>query len=149
MDLYDDLDLLLNDLDNDLVDIVGNDVAPALREEMHESSEGIYPMYDNTFKNRYEQGVAGSFGDIDSIRSELTKISNGVELEVTNDAHGSLLDSNSYLDEIIYSGKGYEFSSKPVPARDFLTPVINDLDESQLVENILERKLKQKGYGIS
>lgn len=146
MDGYDDLDLLIDDFGNDLVDVFVNDVAPSVEDVVNKKSQGIYNMYDNTFPNRYEQKKAGSFGDVNVIHSEIITNSNGIEIEVTNDSKGSLYDIGDYLDEIIESGDGYQFSRETVPARPVYEPALEEIEETQLIERILENKLKQKGY---
>lgn len=146
----DDLDLFFDNLEDDLNDTILQEVVPIVEEVVHEKSTDIYDEFTPTmYERRYENNIQGSFGDREMINTEIDgNIKSGeINLITTNDSLANGSDKGSYLDDIIEEGERYTWSHKP-PARPFAERAIEELHESNKIENAIERGMKSKGYNI-
>ena len=147
----DDLDLFFDNLEDDLNDTILQEVVPIVEEVVHEKSTDIYDEFTPTmYERRYENNIKGSFGDREMINTEIDgNIKNGeINLITTNDSLANGSDRGDYLDDIIEDGERYTWSHQP-PARPFAERAIEELHESNKIENAIERGMKSKGYTIT
>ena len=150
----DDLDLFFDNLEDDLNDVILQEVVPIVEEVVHEKSTDIYDEYtpsgNNPYHRRYENNIRGSFGDIEMINTQtIGNIkSGGIELITTNDSLARGDNEGEYLDDIIEGGDRYTWSHQP-PARPFAERAIEELHESNKIENAIDRGMKSKGYDIT
>lgn len=147
----DDLDLFFDNLEDDLNDVILQEVVPIVEETVHEKSTDIYDEFTPTmYERRYENNIQGSFGDIEMISTQtIGSIKSGeINLITTNDSLANGDDKGDYLDDIIEDGGRYGWSHQP-PARPFAERSIEELHESNKIENAIERGMKSKGYDIT
>lgn len=148
MEGYDDIDELIDDLEDDVYRITENEIREELIEIIHEKSKDIYALYDNNRPNRYDRGVKGSFGgDIDVIEVEIKKNKNSISITGLNNAKGEGFNKNEYLDYYIHEAI-YQFASGNVPKRPVMNWVLDYLEKSGVIENIIYYELSKLGYEI-
>jgi hypothetical protein len=146
----DDIDSFFDNLEDDLNDTILQEVVPIVEEVVHEKSTDIYDEFTPTmYERRYENNIQGSFGDREMITTQTVgSIKSGeINLITTNDSLANGSDKGNYLDDIIEDGERYTWSHKP-PARPFAERAIEELHESNKIENAIERGMKSKGYNI-
>jgi len=146
----DDVDLLFEDIEDEIQNTMINEIIPIVENELHEQSVAIYDEFTAlSYVSRYEKKEEGSFGDREMINTEIQgSIKNGIlEIITTNDAKAVGDDEGEYLDDIIEYGDRYEWTHKP-PARPVFERTMEELNASQIIENIIERNLKTQGYDI-
>lgn len=147
----DDLDRLFVNMEDDLNDVILQEVVPIVKEVVHEKSTDIYDEFTPTmYERRYENNIQSSFGDKSMINTQIIGSikSGGINLITTNDSLANGDDKGDYLDNIIESGDRYGWSHQP-PARPFAERAIEELHESNKIENAIEGGMKSKGYDIT
>lgn len=147
----DDIDSFFDNLEDDLNDTILQEVVPIVEEVVHEKSTDIYDEFTPTmYERRYENNIQGSFGDREMINTQTVgSIKSGeINLITTNDSLANGSDKGNYLDDIIEDGERYTWSHQP-PARPFAERAIEELHESNKIENAIEKGMKSKGYNIT
>lgn len=145
---FDSLDELLTDLNENIISISYGAIRDEIIDNMYDRIMYMYTLYDNSKLNRYEQGEEGSFGDINMIEVNVDITNQGIKLTGLNQAKGSEGAEDEYLDKYIEEGI-YDYSRAYVPERPVSEWVIEQLEERGVIEKLLERELKKRGYDIN
>lgn len=145
---FDSLDELLTDLNENIISISYGAIRDEIIDNMYDRIMYMYTLYDNSNPNRYEQGEEGSFGDIEMIEVDVDITNQGIRLTGLNQAKGSGYAEDEYLDKYIEEGI-YDYSRAYVPERPVSEWVIEQLEERGVIEELLERELKKRGYDIN
>lgn len=145
MNDYNDIGYLINDLDEDLLSISYGAIREEVVNQIHDKIMYMYTLYDNSFPNRYERGISGSFGDPNMIDVDIDITKHGICIEGVNKAMGNGENRGEYLDTYIYEGI-YQFSREPVPKRPVMDWVMDYLESTDVIETLIETELKKRGY---
>jgi len=147
MDNFDSLDDLITELDEDVISISYGALRDEIINNMYDRIMYMYTLYDNSKPNRYEQGEKGSFGDIDMIEVDVDITNRGIRFTGLNQAKGSGYAKDEYLDRYIEESI-YDYSRNRVPERPVSEWVIDQLEEKGVIEEILQRELRKRGWDI-
>lgn len=162
-----DIDSFLTQLETDIADTVVNDCKQVVEEKFHNNSNKIYDeyipwsSYGKQYKRRRENG---GYGDKDNISTQIINNGNGdITLLTSNDTKGVGDAKNNYIDEIIEEGgdKNYTWMHENGSGKagigypdDFPLPrpvsewTMDELNETNIIENTIEKSLKAKGYNV-
>lgn len=146
-DSYNDIDELFKDLINDIENKISEEVSNEMKKIEQESiDKNVYGVFTPKEYVRRK--------DNDGLRSEnnmdvtVTKNGDGVTIEVHNSTTGNILYRNYYRGEIqdlILEGR-YMWNGSMPPPRDFITPAQEEIDNSERINEAIERALKKLGW---
>lgn len=148
MNDFDDINSLMLELQKETFRVFDTKVRKEAKEVLHEESENIYNDYTPSSNkvSRYRQGLDGGYGDENNIEVDVDMMKNGtMTMELTNETKGSR--QNVYLDSIIETGEGYNWTDN-VPPRPAFERATDRLILESVVENALKSGLKSKGIYI-
>lgn len=168
----DEIDEWLIQLENDITEVVTTECKDIIEDKMHENSNLIYEDYEPWGKKPYiRRKENGGYGDKGNIHTQIINNGNGdITLLTSNDTKGNSGETNTkgdnpneYIDYIIEeggeenykwrhgAGNGQAGHKEPY---DFPLPrpvsewTMDDLNETNIIENTIEKSLKSKGYNI-
>lgn len=159
-----DIDSFLTQLETDITDTVVNDCKQVVEEKFHENSNKIYDKYTPwgwKYKRRRENG---GYGDKSNISTQIINNGKGdITLLTSNDTKGVGDAYGYYIDEIIEEGGDEKYTWRhsggsgkagigypddfPLP-RPVSEWTMDELNETNIIENTIEKSLKAKGYNI-
>lgn len=144
----DDIRSLMLEIEKETYRVFNTKVREEVKEILHEESEYIYTEYvpSSDKVSRYRQGLMGGYGDENNIEVDVDiRATGNMTMKVTNETMGYKQDV--YLDAIIESGKGYNWTDD-VPPRPAFERAFERLVMEEVVENALKSGLKTKGIEI-
>lgn len=144
---YNSFEEALDDLFKDVKGAMVIDVKDKSEKTLHEYSERIGEMYtEKTWEDRYDRNPndENAFENEHNIITDIVEDKNEITLNTHNIAKGEIYDKDIFLDEIIETGKGYEYGNPP--PRPVVQMTQEDMDEK--LESIINNSLKRKGWDI-
>jgi len=163
----DDLDRFFANLEKDVQGILVEKVIPKVENIVHEKSTEIYDEYEpwgQKYNRRYENNIAGSYGDRQMINTEIQgNIKNGeINTLTTNDSLANGEQKGEYLDSIIEYGGEYTWSHDdgngqagrkepydfPLP-RPVFQRAMEEIEFDNILGGNVTEGLKAKGYTIT
>lgn len=147
----DDLDFY-DDLLNDIIEIANGDLNNEIKEVYQEEAEYMYTEITPRYKNvsRYRKGESGSFADRINFETNISRKNNRIKYQLRNyrltDCTCSYCTSKDiFLDDLIEEGIYGKARLKPRPVSERVTDRIG---QEELVENIIESRLRSKGWDV-
>lgn len=136
-------DILL-DLQKDTVRITDNAVTKKIKEIYKEEVDYAYNEFEpKSYKRRYDNK---GFADESNWETDVDIKRNGeIEFTLTNETE-AVNQPNLRLDQIIETGKGYNWSGEMPKERPIYERSQSRIEDEKIVENILESQLKKLGY---
>lgn len=151
-DVYDDVDKLLNDIKSDIEDTLADEVLDEVRNiELKHVEEDVFSVYNPKI---YERRRVGGIDDPDNIIGQV----NNMELEVDNitkfnDGYFSSNHGVGLADLIndgdSFGGYFYDYPGEFNQPRPFLDNTIDEIEDTDSVENALERGLRKRKYDVT
>lgn len=150
-DVYDDIDILLKDLKSDIEDTLRDEVFDEVkRTELRHIEEDVLSIYSPQI---YKRRVVGGIDDSDNIVGEV----HNMQLEVDNitefnDDYGTY-NHGIGLADLINDGEGksgffYDYQGEFEKARAFIDNTIDEIEQTDSVENALAKGLKKRNYDV-
>lgn len=151
-EVYDDIDILLNDIKSDIEDVLMDEVLEEVKSiELEYVKADVFAPYSPKI---YKRRGIGGIGDPNNI---IGKVSN-MELEVDNitqfnDDYGSS-NHGVGLADLINDGDNpygyyYDYPGSFNLARPFLDDTIEEVEQTDSIENALKKGLEKRKYDIS
>lgn len=150
-DTYDDIDALLKDLKSDIEETLMDEVLDEVKDiELRHIEEDVFSVYSpSIYKRRLNDGI----DDPDNIAG---KVSN-MQLEVDNitkfnDGYGTY-NHGTGLADLINDGESlhgyfYDYPGEFGQPRPFIDNTIEEIEQTDGVENALAKGLKKRKYDV-
>lgn len=148
---YDNIDILLKDLKSDIEDTLMDEVLDEVKNiEIEHVEEDVFSVYSpSIYKRRLNDGI----DDPDNIVGEV----HDMQLEVDNitqfnDDYGTYNHGRGLAD-LINDGEGrsgffYDYPGRFERARPFIDDTIDEIEQTDSVENALAKGLKKRNYDV-
>lgn len=143
---YYDIDDLICEISNDIEDIAENEIKDKVIEMAQDSvQENVLDVYEPQYYKR--RSGHNSDGLKDTWKSEVTNNNNKISLKVTNIAKSKNSGFGDLVENIEegYGNKDKEWNSP----RAFIKPLQEEIENSDEIEKLLLKSLKEKGYDIN
>lgn len=151
-DIYDDVDTLLKDLKSDIEDVLMDEVLDEIKEiELTHIREDVLSVYSPQI---YKRRSLGGIDDPDNIVGEI----DGGGLTVDNitrfnDDYGTY-NHGMGLAELINDGNSlhgyfYDYPGEFEQPRPFIDYTMEEIEQTDSVENALVRGLKKRNYNVT
>ena len=143
---YDDELELFADLEEEISTIILTDVDKEIRKIYKDKVDEMYESYDRTsYIPRYNK--RGGFANEENWNSYIDKNKDSFEYILENETTGSMDDYGRRIDQIIETGEGYTWTRYP-EARPVYEWTMQELEDRDVVEKTLEKRLKTKGWEV-
>lgn len=150
--LYDDINMLLNDIKSDIEYVLMDEVLDTVKEiVLKHIEDDVYSVYKPSVYKR--RGNSGGLSDPDNIVGTVKNM----ELEVENIAsfnedYGSSNKGNE-LAELVNDGDRvggymYDYPGSFNQPRPFIDNTIEEIENTNLVEDALSKGLKKRNYDV-
>lgn len=150
-DVYDDVDILLKELKSDIEDTLMDEVLDEVKNiEIEHIEQDVFSVYSpSIYKRRLNDGI----DDLDNIIGEVR----GLQLEVDNitefnDDYGTYNHGRGLADLVNdgerKSGFFYDYHGEFERARPFIDNTIEEIEQTDSVENALAKGLKKRNYDV-
>lgn len=150
--LYDDINTLLNDIKSDIEDVLMDEVLDTAKEiVLKHIEDDVYSVYKPSVYKR--RGNSGGLSDPDNIVGTVKNM----ELEIENIAsfnedYGSSNKGNE-LAELVNDGDRvgrymYDYPGSFNQPRPFIDNTIEEIENTNLVEDALSKGLKKRNYDV-
>lgn len=150
--LYDDINTLLNDIKSDIEDVLMDEVLDTIKEiELKHIEDDVYSVYKPSVYKR--RGNSGGLSDPDNIVGSVKNMELDVEnIASFNQDYGSSNKGNG-LAELVnngdrVSGYMYDYPGSFNQPRPFLDNTIEEIENTNLVEDALSKGLKKRNYDV-
>lgn len=151
-EVYDDIDILLNDIKSDIEDVLMDEVLDEVKSiELEHIKADVFSAYTpKIYKRRGTEGIDDPNNIIGEVKNMELEVDNITQF---NDDYGS---SNhgvglAYLinDGDNLNGYYYDYPGSFNLARPFLDNTIEEVEQTDSVENALKKGLEKRKYDIS
>lgn len=150
-DIYDDVDDLLRDLKSDIEDTLMDEVLDEVKNiEIEHIEQDVFSVYSpSIYKRRLNDGI----DDLDNIVGEVR----GLQLEVDNitefnNDYGTYNRGRGLADLVndgeARSGFYYDFDGAFTQPRPFIDNTIDEIEQTNSIENALANGLKRRNYDV-
>lgn len=150
-DVYDDVDILLKDLKADIEDTLMDEVLDEVKNiEIEHVEEDVFSVYSpSIYKRRLNDGLDDSDNIIGKIHNMELEVDNITEFD---NGYGTY-NSGRGLADLINDGEArsgfyYDFDGAFTQPRPFIDNTIEEIEQTDLVENALARGLKKRNYDV-
>ena len=150
-DTYDDLDVLLKDLKVDIEDIMMDEVLDEVRNiEIEHVEEDVFSVYSpSIYKRRLNDGLDDPSNIVGEVRDLQLKVENVAEFD---DGYGTYNHGRGLAD-LVNSGEArsgfyYDFDGAFTQPRPFIDNTIEEIEQTDSVENALAKGLKKRNYDV-
>lgn len=150
-DLYDDVSVLLKDLRSDIEDTLADEVLDEVKNiEMKHVRDDVFGVYTpSIYKRRAHGGIDDPDNIVRTVKNMELEVDNVTEF---NDDYGTHNHGEGLADLINEGehsgGHFYDYPGEFTQARPFLDNTIEEVEETDKVDNALEKGLKRRGYDI-
>lgn len=150
-DTYDDVDTLLKDLKSDIEDTLMDEVLDEIRNiEIEQVEEDVFSVYSpSIYKRRLHDGLDDPDNIVGKIHNMELEVDNITEF---NDDYGTY-NRGRGLPGLINDGEGksgffYDYQGEFTQPRPFIDNTIEEIEQTDLVENALAKGLKKRNYDV-
>lgn len=151
-DLYDDVSVLLKDLRSDIEDTLAAEVLDEVKsiemEHIRKDVFGVYPP--SIYKRRLHGGIDDPDNIVGTVKNMELEVDNVTEF---NDDYGTYNHGEGLADLINegehLGGYFYDFPGEFTRARPFLDNTIEEVEETDIIDYVLEKGLKRRGYDVT
>lgn len=150
-DVYDDVDILLKDLKSDIEDTLADEVLKEVQDiELSHIEEDVFSVYSpSIYKRRQNDGIDDPDNIVGEVHDMQLEVDNITEF---NDDYGTYNHGRGLADLIndgeSKSGFYYEFDGAFTQPRPFIDNTIEEIEQTDSVENALIKGLKKRDYNI-
>lgn len=150
-DVYDDVNMLLKDLKSDIEDTLRDEVFDEVkRTELRHIEEDVFSVYSPQI---YRRRAVGGIDDPDNIIGEVCSMQLEVDnITEFNDDYGTYNHGIGLADLINdgerKSGFFYDYSGEFEKARPFIDNTIEEMEQTDSVENALAKGLRKRNYDV-
>ena len=149
---YDDIDMLLNDLESDIEGTLTDEVLDVVKDiEIKHVEEDVFSVYRPKI---YERRRTGGLDDPDNIIGEITE---KMDMEITNitpfDSGYGTYNKGDGLAELVNDGDGlsgfyYDYPGEFLQPRPFLDNTEEEILKTEQLDNALQKGLVKRGYDV-
>lgn len=150
-DTYDDVDILLKDLKSDIEDTLMDEVLDEVKDiELSHVEEDVFSVYSpSIYKRRRNDGIDDPDNIVGEVHNMQLEVDNITEF---NDDYGTY-NHGIGLADLINDGEGksrffYDYQGEFEKARPFIDNTIDEIEQTDLVENALAKGLKKRNYDV-
>lgn len=150
-DTYDDLDTLLKDLKSDIEDTLMDEVLDEVKNiEIEHVEEDVFSVYSpSIYKRRLNDGLDDSDNIIGKIHSMELEVDNITEFD---NGYGTY-NSGRGLADLVNDGEArsgfyYDFDGAFTQPRPFIDNSIEEIEQTNSVENALANGLMKRNYDV-
>jgi len=151
---YDDIDLLLNDIESDIESVLTDEVLDTVKDiEIKHVEEDVFSIYRPKIYERRGHGNGG-LDDPDNIVGEIT---GKMDMEITNitpfnSGYGTY-NKGDGLAELVNDGEGfsghyYDYDGEFTQPRPFLDNTEEEILKTEQLDNALQKGLIKRGYDV-
>lgn len=150
-DTYDDVDTLLKDLKSDIEDTLMDEVLDEVKDiELSHAEEAVFSVYSpSIYKRRLSDGIDDPDNIVGEVHNMQLEVDNITEF---NDDYGTYNHGIGLADLINdgerKSGFFYDYSGEFERARPFIDNTIDEIEQTDSVENALAKGLKKRNYDV-
>ncbi len=149
--IYDDIDALLKDLKSDIEDVLMDDVLDEVKDiETQHIEDDVLSVYSPSI---YERRISGGISDPSNIIGEVHDMALEVD-NVTrfNDGYGTY-NHGEGLAELINDGEKrggfyYDYEGEFTQPRPFIDNTIEEIEQTDSVEDALAKGLRKRNYNV-
>lgn len=150
-DIYDDVDDLLRDLKSDIEDTLLDEVLDEVKDiELFHIKQDVFDVYSpSIYKRRRNDGIDDPNNIIGEIHNMQLEVDNITEF---NNDYGTY-NRGIGLAALINDGEGrsgffYDYPGEFEKARPFIDNSIEEIEQTNSVENALAKGLKRRNYDV-
>lgn len=150
-DVYDDIDILLIDLKWDIEDTLMDEVLDEVKNiEIEHIGQDVFSVYSpSIYKRRLNDGLDDPSNIVGEVRDMQLKVENVAEFD---DGYGTYNHGRGLAD-LINDGEGrsgffYDYPGRFERARPFIDNTIEEIEQTDSVENALAKGLKKRNYDV-
>lgn len=150
-DLYDDVSVLLKDLCSDIEDTLADEVLEEVKSiEMKHIQNDVFGAYTpSIYKRRLHGGIDDPDNIIGTVNNMKLEVDNVTEFNEDYGTHNHGEGLADLINEGEHSGGHfYDYPGEFTQARPFLDNTIEEVEETDKIDNALEKGLKRRGYDI-
>lgn len=150
-DTYDDIDTLLKDLKSDIEDTLMDEVLDEVKGiELSHVEEDVFSVYSpSIYKRRQNDGIDDPDNIVGEVHNMQLEVDNVTEF---NDDYGTYNHGIGLADLINdgerRSGFFYDYQGEFEKARPFIDNTIDEIEQTDSVENALAKGLKKRNYDV-
>lgn len=150
-DTYDGVDTLLKDLKSDIEDTLMDEVLDEIKNiEIEHIEEDVFAVYTpSIYKRRQNDGIDDPDNIIGEVHNMQLEVDNVTEF---NDDYGTYNHGIGLADLINdgerRSGFFYDYQGEFEKARPFIDNTIDEIEQTDSVENALAKGLKKRNYDV-
>lgn len=150
-DVYDDIDILLKDLKSDIEDTLMDEVLDEVKDiELSHIEEDVFSVYSpSIYKRRLSDGIDDPDNIVGEVYNMQLEVGNVAEF---NDDYGTYNYGIGLADLINdgerKSGFFYDYQGEFERARPFIDNTIDEVEQTDSVENALAKGLKKRNYDV-
>ncbi len=150
-DIYDDVGALLKDLCSDIEDTLADEVLDEVKNiEMEHVRDDVFGVYTpSIYKRRAHGGIDDPENIVGTVKNMELEVDNVTEF---NDDYGTY-NHGEGLADLINEGEHsggyfYDYPGEFTLERPFLDKTIEEVEETDKIDNALEKGLKNRGYDV-
>lgn len=150
-DTYDNIDTLLKDLKSDIEDTLMDEVLDEVKNiEIEHVEKDVFSVYSpSIYKRRLSDGIDDPDNIVGEVRDMQLDVDNITEF---NDDYGTYNHGRGLADLIndgeARSGFYYDFDGAFAQSRLFIDNSIEEIEQTNSVENALAKGLKRRNYDV-
>lgn len=150
-DTYDDLDTLLKDLKADIEDTLMDEVLDEVKNiEIEHIEQDVFSVYSpSIYKRRLSDGIDDPDNIVCEVRDLQLKVENVAEFD---DGYGTYNHGRGLADLVNdgerKSGFFYDYHGEFERVRPFIDNTIDEIEQTDSVENAIAKGLKKRNYDV-